>query len=169
MLWLIKHQTLPQDLPAGNHQRHLQQRYFPALPAPVCPEQPPTSLSLPRLLATAPSLGDRPGIPRTSQLDGTSPQQTDREAPAALWPLPHLCHHKDTNRQQWEDFSNQREPLLLNQAEETAEMDLGIVSRGSLWKNKTPKDREEEKPHWRAKIRKEEENSMRRKEYHVLC
>lgn len=126
LLWLIKHQTLPQDLPAGNHQRPLQPRHLPALPAPVCPEQPPTSLSLPRLIATAPSLGDRPGIPRTS------PQQMDREAPAALWPLPHLCHHKDTNRQQWNDFSNQREQLLLNQAEETAETDLGIVSRGSL-------------------------------------
>lgn len=58
-----------------------------------------------------------PGIPRTSQLGEASPQQMDTEtAAAALWPLPHLCHHKDTKSQQRNDFSNQREQLLLNQS-----------------------------------------------------
>lgn len=113
MLCLIKQQTLPQDLPAGKHQRQQQQRPFPAFPAS---EQPPSSVSLPRLIVTALSLGGSPGIPRTSQLDKASPQQMDKEAAAALWPLPHLCHHQDTHRQQRNDFSNQREQLLLNQS-----------------------------------------------------
>lgn len=64
----------------------------------------------------SPRLGGSPGMPRTSRLDEASPQQMDREAAAALWPLPHLCHHKDTHRQQRNDFSNQREQLLLNQS-----------------------------------------------------
>lgn len=111
MLWLIKHQILPQDLPAGKRQSQQQQQQspFPAFPAPVWPEQPPTGVSLPRVIVT--------GIPRTSQLDEASPQQMDTEtAAAALWPLPHLCHHKDTKSQQRNDFSNQREQLLLNQS-----------------------------------------------------